>query len=126
MNSEVSALWDDSGELLRVTGAPDSPNSYWSLSFEFANGVLTLMCDQDTDEVSIGVGQRDPTSAEVRDGWSEPLLGKVIEHAWELRNHRGYTDGFQLRLLDLDTRENPSIQFEVLASTLHVRRVIAG
>jgi hypothetical protein len=41
-----------------------------------------------------------------------------------LTNHRGYCDGFQIRLLHLDDRLETTRQFEVAASALHVRSVI--
>lgn len=43
----------------------------------------------------------------------------------ELRNHRGYTDAFQLRLMN-DEREEESRQLEVAGSVIDVRLVIPG
>lgn len=124
MDRDVWALCEDSGPLQRVTGvAEDVPPGEWeSLRFEFERGVLSLSCDIDTDEVIFETGQRHPGASDVDEAWAERLLGKHIVYAWVLQNHRGYNDGFQLRLQDNEHKEY-SVQFEVAASTLHPVRV---
>jgi hypothetical protein len=59
----------------------------------------------------------------IADSWVEGLLGKRIEYAWDLRNHRGYLDGFQLRLVD-EQRDEEARQFEVAGSGIYVRWIV--
>jgi Family of unknown function (DUF6334) len=121
----VSDLATESGPLLRVMGIAAAAGRYRSLEFEFALGVLSLHCDDVTDEIIVKVGRDDAAALPVADSWANDVLGKCIEYAWELRNHRGYNDGFQLRLMD-DEREEESRQFEVAGSVLEVRLVSSG
>ena len=123
MHDAVSGLCDDSGPLQRVTGVIEGGIT-WSLSFEFAAGILTLNCDRDTDEIIAEVGDVDPEAREVEAAWVESLLGKRIMYGWILKNHRGFDDGFQLSLYDDgEERTYRCIQFEVAASSLHLRQV---
>jgi hypothetical protein len=125
VNSDVSDLATESGPLLRVIGVQVPAGRYMSLEFEFASGVLSLRCDDNNDEIVVEVGRNDPAARPVADPWVQNLLGKWIEYAWELRNHRGYNDGFQLRLMN-DEREEESRQFEVAGSVIDVRLVTPG
>lgn len=50
-------------------------------------------------------------------------MGKVIEYAWSLTNHRGYVDAFQIRFLDLDNHDEATRQFEAAAADRYVRSV---
>lgn len=122
MDRDVWALCEDSGPLKRVTGVAEDLLPWESLRFEFAHGVLSLSCDIDTDEIIIEIGQSHPGASDVDEAWAERLLGKRIVYAWVLQNHRGYNDGFQLRLQDGERKEY-SVQFEVMASALHPVRV---
>jgi hypothetical protein len=47
----------------------------------------------------------------------------MLDYVWELRNQRGYVDGLQLRLRDGQGRQE-TVQFEVGASAMDVRRVV--
>ncbi|MET0683961.1 MAG: DUF6334 family protein [Solirubrobacteraceae bacterium] len=52
-----------------------------------------------------------------------PVIGKVVEYGWTLTNHQGFEDAFQLRFLDLNDRAEATLQFEVAAAVIEVRRV---
>lgn len=125
MDSDVAALAAESGPLRGVSGILDPGGLYRSLEFDFASGILALGCDDDTDELIVEIHDGDPVAPLVSESWAQSLLGKWIEHAWELRNHRGYCDAFQLRLMD-NQRRCEIRQFEVAASTIEVRRVEPG
>lgn len=116
----------DSGGLLGIHGHNETAGRYSALALVFSNGVLTARTDVDADEVIVSV---DP---EVPDGMPpvgrdvddlSGLEGMVIEYVWIMTNHRGYRDAFQVRLLNLDSREEQCRQFEVAASALTVHRV---
>jgi hypothetical protein len=98
--------------------------SYVALELDFGSGTLRLSCDDDTDELLATVP--DARSDELADVTSDAaflgLVGRVIEDAWTMTNHRGYTDAFQLRFLDLLTRAEGTRQFEVAGSTVWVQR----
>jgi hypothetical protein len=51
------------------------------------------------------------------------LEGRIVEYAWWMTNHRCYSDAFQLRFLDLATRDEATRQFEVAASAIRVADV---
>ncbi len=123
MDANVADLCTDSGLLLRVMGVPSKGGYYRSVLLEFAAGALSLRCDDNTDEIIVEVGPREASAVEVNDAWSQGLLGKWIEYGWELRNHRGYLDAFQLRLMS-DQRDEAAVQFEVAGSTIQVQRVL--
>jgi hypothetical protein len=125
VDSEVSDLVTKSGPLLRVIGVAVPGDRYRSLEFEFVSGVLSLRCNDDTDEIIAGVGRNDPAALPLADSWAQDLPGKWIAYAWELRNHRGYNDGFQLTFMNHE-RDEESRQFEVAASVIEVRIVIPG
>jgi hypothetical protein len=94
------------------------------LELQFASGVLILRCDDDTDELIAEVGRAGTDAVLIADSWIDGLLGKRIEYAWDLRNHRGYLDGFQLRLVD-DQHGEEVRQFEVAGSGIDVRWIPA-
>ena len=81
-----------------------------------------MRCDDDTDEIIVEVERSRSDAQPVAEAWAQDLLGEWIEYAWELRNHRGYLDAFQLRLTDAKGREEVR-QFEVAGSTIEVRCV---
>jgi hypothetical protein len=122
MEPAVADLAADSGPLLSVSGVASSPGRFGYLQCAFGAGVLILRCDDDTDEIIAEVGNARPDCQPVAEPDLTELLGKSIEHAWELRNHRGYEDAFQLRLIAEDGREETR-QFEVAASATDTRRV---
>jgi len=62
------------------------------LAFEFASGVLSMRCDDDTDEIVVEVERSRSDAQPVAEAWAQDLLGEWIEYVWELRNHRGYRD----------------------------------
>ena len=124
MGPDVADLAEDSGALLNITGVVMPGDRYRMLELQFASGVLTLSCDDDTDELIAEVGHARPVAVLIADPWVDGLIGKRIEYAWELRNHRGYLDGFQLRLVD-DQHDEEVRQFEVAESGIDVRWIPA-
>lgn len=123
MSPEVERLTADSGELIDVTGCALPGDRFTTLFLRFKAGTLKLACDDDTDEIIVSiidgeVGQQDVLCDRLAD-----LAGLTLDYAWELRNHRGYLDGFQVRLRDAHGREE-TLQFEVGASAMDVRRVV--
>jgi hypothetical protein len=103
-----------------VTGLRASDDRYAVIELRFARGTLRLSCDDDTDEI-IATAVEDSGSALVDVAADPPfvdLIGKTIEYAWTMTNHRGYEDAFQLRLLDLAARTEATRQFEVAASAI--------
>ncbi len=67
VNSDVSDLATESGPLLRVIGVAAPAGGFASLEFGFASGVLSLRCDDDTDEIIVEVGRNDPSALPVAD-----------------------------------------------------------
>jgi Family of unknown function (DUF6334) len=124
VDQAVRELARDSGVLRRITGQPDGAG-YTTLQFSFDHGTLRLSCDADTDEIvaTTGVASDVDSASLDADELLAPLLGKVIELVWELSNDRGYTDGFQIRCLDLETGEESCCQFEVAAAAMTIARV---
>jgi Family of unknown function (DUF6334) len=123
MYPEVALLAADSGELVAVTGCAVPGGRFTALFLEFKAGTLKLVCDDDTDEIVAsvvegGLGHQDVSHPALVD-----LTGLTLDYVWELRNHRGYVDGFQLRLRDGRGREETR-QFEVGASAMDVCRVV--
>src|SRR3954452_7728799 len=118
-------LASDSGPLLAIHGRRERAGRYYALALVLANGVMTVRCDGDTDEVLVTL---DP---DVPDGMPpveheddlNGLEGTVVEYVWIMTNHRGYRDALQIRLLNLDSREEQTRQFEVAASAMTVHRV---
>jgi hypothetical protein len=123
VDADVMKLASESGELKAITGLTLSEDRFTVLQFAFTSGVLSLGCDDDTDEIivkvlDVGSGYPRVTHAVLAD-----LIGMCIEYAWTLTNHRGYLDVFQLRLMDRQRREETR-QFEVAASTMRIHRVV--
>ena len=117
-------LASDSGPLSRITGSVCAKDRLRSLDLEFAAGMLCLRCDDDTDEIVVEVARRESDRPSVAHPALADLAGMSIESTWVMTNHRGYVDAFQLRLRDESGREETR-QFEVAASAMDVRRVIA-
>ncbi len=122
MHHEVKRLAENSGTLLAVVGSRTSDDRFAVLCLEFETGTLEVRCDGDTDEVIVTIAAENHAHSVITSGPLPGLMGLEIEYAWELRNHRGYVDGFQLRLRGGDGREG-TVQFEVAASAIDVRRV---
>jgi hypothetical protein len=120
MEPHVAHLADDSGALLNIMGVAMPGGRYRMLELRFASGVLILRCDDDTDELIAEVGRAGTEAVLIVDSWVDGLLGKRIEYAWDLRNHHGYLDGFQVRLVD-DQHDEEARQFEVAAAGIDVR-----
>ena len=125
MESDVANLAADSGALVRVTGTKAPGGGYASLEFEFGSGVLTLRCNDDTDEIIVEAYSGASSADGIAETWVEDLLGKWIECAWDLHNHGGYNDAFQLRFLGRE-RDEEVRQFEVAASAIRVSLVVSG
>ena len=123
MSADVERLTADSGVLIGVRGRAVPGDRFASLFLRFKAGTLKLACDDDTDEIIVSVIDGDVGESDVRHGALADLDGLTLEYAWELRNHRGYVDGFQVRLRDGHGREE-TLQFEVGASAIDVRRVV--
>jgi len=123
----IHELGSDSGLLLAIHGDRDEADRYHALALVFSNGVMTLRCDIDTDEVLVTTGHDVPGDlphvAPDEDENLSGLEGMVLEYVWIMINHRGYRDGLQIRLLNLNSREEQVRQFEVMASAMTVRRV---
>jgi hypothetical protein len=124
MNEAVRQLAADSGALHTVAGRR-SAAGYEALELIFERATLRLTCNPDTDEIVITAADQVATGLrEIRDDGSLcSLLGKVISQAWIMVNDRDYQDGFQLRCIDLGTRDESCCQFEVAASAITVARV---
>jgi hypothetical protein len=114
------------GPLAQVRGRRDAGGAYSVLDFVFERRSLRLACVVDTDEIA--VEPRDDAGAELEDVSADEhfpaLIGKRLEYAWWMSNHRGYLDAFQMRLLDLGDRSSATRQFEVAAAAIHVRTVV--
>jgi len=125
MDNAVEKLASDSGILLHVAGKREGAG-YTLLDFVFEHGSLRLVCDPDTDEIIVAVRPED-SDGELDDLDDDialaSLRGKEIELAWSMTNHRGYDDAFQIRCLNLETRQEGCCQFEVAAATITVARV---
>lgn len=81
-------------------------------------------CDIDTDEIQVDVAAGTPRLGDLssKAPFAE-LVGMTLEYAWQLTNHRGYRDAWQMRFLSLESRTETSMQFEVMASAIHVSLV---
>lgn len=117
MVPEVAELATDSGKLLFVQAVPDTPGWYDAVQFGFQNGILSLTCDIDTDEVVAAVRPTANPAPSFTEALLSELVGLSIGSAWTLTNHRGYADAFQLRLVDSGRRE-ATVQLEVAGSTI--------
>ena len=123
MDEAARKLAADSGVLHRIAGRRTSAG-YAMLEFIFNRGTLRLTCDADTDEILVCVASEPTSDAEaVDDGHLASLLGGVIEQAWTMTNDRGYADAFQIRCVDLESRRENCVQFEVGAAAIAVTRV---
>ena len=112
------------GPLVGLRGTRDA-GRYEILELVFTHGLLRLSCEPDTDEIVVEQHET-PTPALADVSSDERLhrgIGKVIECAWWMTNHRGFHDAFQIRLLNLDDRSEATLQFEVAASAMDVRAV---
>src|SRR3954447_20647776 len=121
-------LASDSGPLVSIHARRESVGRYNALALVFSKGVMTVRCDVETDEVVVTVDAEAPgdmpsVERDVDDGLCG-LEGMVIEYVWMMINHRGYSDALQIRLLNLDSREEQARQFEVAASAMTIHRVI--
>jgi hypothetical protein len=123
MHSEVRRLAADSGELLAVTGSAVAGRRFIALFLRFERGTLKLSCNDDTDEIVASVSDDPEGHDDVSHDALNELVGLTLDYAWELRNHRDFMDGFQVRLRDGHGREE-TLQFEVGASAMDVRRVV--
>ena len=123
MHADVMKLASDSGHLQEVTGLISPADRYSILQFAFTAGVLSLRCNDDTDEIIVEVIDVADDYPRVTHAVISDLIGMSIEYAWTMTNHRGYVDAFQLRLLDKQRREQAR-QFEVAGSAIGVRRVV--
>ena len=123
MQPDVQRLIAESERLTAISGQADGTGGFLALAFHFPEGTLHLRCDRDTDEIIAEVKAAGSLAyATVDDGSLAALVGMYPEYAWEMTNHRGYTDGFQLRFTDEEKREQTR-QFEGAASTISVLAV---
>jgi hypothetical protein len=123
MNEDVRQLAANSG-VLRHVACRRFEAGYEVIELGFEHGTIRLTCNGDTDEIVVVALERQDRSDEiVNDDSLTDLLGSVIEQAWTMVNDRGYADGFQLRCIDLATRQEGCRQFEVAGSAITVARV---
>lgn len=123
MSPELKALAAESGKLMTVGGHALSGARFVTLVLRFEAGILKLACNDDTDEIVATVVGSDDGVQLVESGALADLAGLSLDYAWELRNHRGYIDGFQIRLRDAAGSEE-TVQFEVAASAIDVRWLV--
>jgi hypothetical protein len=124
MDADVQRLVVESGELTAVLGQSVGGDRFAALALVFAAGTLHFRCNDDTDEIIVELVDNDSLGYPTVDHDSlAGLVGMAVEYAWEMTNHRGYADAFQLRLRDAEGHEETR-QFEVGASAMDVRRVI--
>lgn len=114
-------LATDAGALIDVR-ASKMTGGFAALAFVFERGTLRLAPHHDSDEIHVAVDDDTEMPAQ-RAAMLEDLSGMTLEYAWEMRNHRGYLDAFQMRFLDLDSRDERTWQFEVAASIILAREV---
>jgi hypothetical protein len=119
-------MWiEEAGPLERVRGrVVPGEATFELLEFQLRGGTVRLTADADTDELNVSTVRGDTSLADLtKHPLCAPLVGKVIEYAWSMTNHRGYTDAFQLRFLDLVSRDEVTRQFEAAAAVIQVRSV---
>jgi hypothetical protein len=118
-------LASDSGVLLDIRGHREQAGRYTALALVFSNGAMILACDDETDELVVTVGAKVPDGLVPLDSNAglDDLKGMVVETMWGMTNHRGYSDATQIRLLDIDSRDEQTLQFEVAASAMTIHRV---
>jgi Family of unknown function (DUF6334) len=122
---DVRALLERAGPLVRVDLDGAELHAITAVDLCFAEGTLQLRPSDDLDEILVTVGDSQPTRSEMFGPANQlalsrlqALVGMHCEYVWCLTNHRGYVDGAQIRMLDLDSRREATWQFEVMASTL--------
>lgn len=124
MRLDVQRLVSESGELSAVLGRSVGSDRFAAIALVFDAGTLHCRCNDDTDEIIVEVVEKDSLGYPAVDHDSlAGLVGMAVEYAWEMTNHRGYADAFQLRLRDAEGHEETR-QFEVGAAAMDVRRVI--
>jgi hypothetical protein len=127
MSSDAREFVNKAGPLLWISSESAGDARFRSIRLAFADGVLAVTCNDDTDEIVVAV--LDPEASTAHGGGEAlsaslaGLEGRVVESAWWMTNERGYTDAFQLRFLDVLTREETTRQFEVAASAITVSQV---
>jgi hypothetical protein len=124
VDEAVRRLAADSGVLRRIAGRRTAAG-YVLLDLIFDQGRLRLAADADTDEIVVRVDASAESDVDEigNDAALASLAGKVIQQAWTMSNDRGYADAFQLRCLDLESRDESCCQFEVAAAVITVARV---
>jgi len=123
VHPDVQRLVSESGELIAVLGNSLESDRFTALALSFAAGTLHCRCNDDTDEIIVEIVENGSLGyATVQHESLADLVGMAVEYAWEMTNHRGYTDGFQLRFRDVSGHEETR-QLEVGASAMDVRRL---
>jgi len=123
MDEAVRKLAADSGVLRRIAGSRTGAG-YVLLDLTFDRGTLRLTCNADTDEILVRGTDEASDCAEIDDDADlSSLIGGAIEQAWTMSNDRGYTDAFQIRCLDPQSRHESCCQFEVGVAAISVARV---
>jgi hypothetical protein len=114
----------DTGPLLRVRGRA-MDGSWERLVFVFERGSVRLCVDPNSDEIMTAVIATEAVGLEdiSQEDEFRPLVGRVAEYAWSMVNHRGYSDAFQLRFLDLQDKTTVTRQFEAAAAVIWVTGV---
>ena len=87
---------------------------------------LRIRCVVETDEVAVSIravpdGELTRASSDLAPA---NIIGMVVTDACVMTNYRGYEDAFQVRLLDLASRNEVTLQLEAAAGALWMRRVI--
>jgi len=123
VSPELRRLAEESGKLMTICGHALPGARFVTLLLFFEGGTLSLACNDDTDEIIVETGGGDESAPVVDSGALADLTGSTLDYAWELRNHKGYRDGFQIRFRRADGRE-VTVQFEVAASAIDVRWVV--
>ena len=123
MNEEVRDLIG-SEPLLGVTGRDVGNGQLVALALVFGADALHCRCNDATDEIVIEVVSADSLDyPPLHNETLQRAIGMVLEYAWDLTNHRGYADAFQLRFADSRGQEE-MCQFEVAACTIDIYRVL--
>jgi hypothetical protein len=122
LGAELQYFVEESGELIAALGCLAVAGSFTEVVFEFPSQTLSLSCNDDTDEIEVSTAKREPPTSLVAIDELADLIGTRVEYAWQLTNHRGYDDAFQLRFID-SGRNETTLQFEVMASTMILSRV---
>lgn len=116
---------EQAGPVGRVRGRPTPAEAFGQVEITLQRVTIRITAAPNTDEVVVTTVRGDTSLPDLgQHGVFTPLLGKVIEYGWTMTNQRGYSDGLQFRFLDLDTRDESTLQFEAAAAVLFVRRVV--